>query len=132
VLVPLVLGLAFGALALWAGLTYRHDQAAFRAQAQPATAVVDKIYAGPPSIGNGGTPLFDQYGLVQFEARGQLAHARVLLVSGCIGVCVPKYRVGQQLRVYYSPQNLSYAQLGPQATGLRPASSGSWCPAGSR
>jgi len=43
--------------------------------------------------------------------RGRTAHARVLLVAGCQGTCLPTYRVGQVLTVYYSPDNLSYAQL---------------------
>jgi hypothetical protein len=112
VLVPLAIGLAFGALALWAGLTYSHDQAALRAQAVPATAVIDQVYAGPPTIiSNGGTPVFDQYGIVRFAAGGQTAHARVLLVSGCLGVCGVRYQAGQKLLVYYSPQNLTTAQL---------------------
>lgn len=112
---PPALGLAFGALALWAGLTYSHDQAALRAEAVPATAVIDQVYAGPPTIGNGGTPVFDQYGIVRFAAGGKTAHARVLLVSGCLGVCGARYQAGQRLLVYYSPQNPTSAQL--QAPG---------------
>jgi hypothetical protein len=116
VLWPLALGLAFGALGLWAGLTYSHNQAAFRAQALPATGVIEQIYATPPTVGTSGVAMFDQYGMVRFEARGQFADARVLLGS-CSGICVPKYHVGQDVRVYYSPQNLSYAQLGAPGHG---------------
>jgi hypothetical protein len=116
VLRPLAIGLAFCALGLWAGLVYLNNQAAFRAQAVPARAVIDQIYSGPLRLPYAGAPeTFDQYGIVHFEARGQTAHARVLLVDGCTGVCVPVYRVGQVLSVYYSPGNLSYARLTPPA-----------------
>jgi hypothetical protein len=109
---PLAIGLVFCALGLWSGLVYRHNQAAFRAQAVPAEAVIDQIYAGPLSLTiNGARATFDQYGLVRFEVRGRTAHARVLLVAGCSGPCFPVYHVGQVLTVYYSPANLSYAQL---------------------
>jgi hypothetical protein len=110
VLWPLATGLMLCALGLWSGLVYRHNQAAFGAQAVPARAVIDQIYASAPSQ-NYDAPTFDQYGLVHFEVRGRTAHARVLLVAGCSGACLPAYRVGQVLTVYYSPQNLSYAQL---------------------
>jgi hypothetical protein len=114
VLWPLAIGLAFCALGLWAGLVYRNNQAAFRAQAVPARAVIDQIYSGPLRLPGPGAPEnFDQYGIVHFKARGQTAHARVLLVDGCTGVCVPVYRVRQMLTVYYSPGNLSYARLSP-------------------
>ena len=109
VLWPLATGLAFCALGLWAGLVYQHNQAAFRAQAVPARAVIDQIYGSAPSQ-NYDAPTFDQYGLVHFEVRGRTAHARVLLVAGCSGTCVPEYRAGQVLTVYYSPENLRYAQ----------------------
>jgi hypothetical protein len=110
VLWPLAVGLAFCALGLWAGLAYQHNQAAFRAQAVPARAVIDQIYGSAPSQ-NYTAPTFDQYGLVHFEAHGRTAHARVLLVADCSGTCIPRYRVGQVLTVYYSPGNLRYAQL---------------------
>jgi hypothetical protein len=116
VLWPLALGLAFGALALWAGLTYSHNQAAFRAQALPATGVIDQIYASSSTVGTNGVATFYQYGMVRFEARGQFADARVLLGS-CSGICLPKYHVGQDVRVYYNPKNLSYAQLGAPGHG---------------
>jgi hypothetical protein len=116
VLGPLAVGLAFCALGVWAGLTYWNNQAAFRAQAVPVKAVIDQIYSSPLSLPPAGAPAsFDQYGIVHFEARGRTAHARVLLVDGCSGVCFPVYRVGQVLTVYYSPENLSYAQLSSPA-----------------
>jgi hypothetical protein len=116
VLRPLAIGLAFCALGLWAGLVYRNNQAAFRAHAVPARAVIDQIYSGALRMSDPGAPeSFDQYGIVHFQARGQTAHARVLLVDGCTGVCIPMYRVGQVLTVYYSPGNLSYARLSPPA-----------------
>jgi hypothetical protein len=116
VLWPLAAGLAFCALGLWAGVVYSNNQAAFRAQAVPVKAVIDQIYAGSPRLSNGGAlTVFDQYGIVQFEARGQTAHARVLLVNGCSVTCLPVYRVDQVLTVYYSPENLSYAQLSSPA-----------------
>lgn len=107
---PLAGGLALCVLGLWAGLVYQHNQAAFAAQAVPAKAVIDQIYGSAPSQ-NYGAATFDQYGLVHFEVRGRTAHARVLLVAGCSGTCVPRYRVGQVLTVYYSPGNRGYAQL---------------------
>lgn len=125
VLWPLALGLAFGALALWAGLTYSHNQAAFRAQALSVTGVIDQIYATPPTVGLGGVASFDQYGVVRFEARGQVADGRVLLGS-CTGLCTPRYRVGQEVRVYYSPQNRSYAQLGAPGHGTPISVLGIW------
>jgi hypothetical protein len=116
VLWPLAIGLALSALGLWAGLVYSHNQAAFRAQAVRARAVIDQLYGGPLHLPNSGAPAsFDQYGIVHFEARGQTAHARVLLVSGCSGTCLPACHVGQALTVYYSPTNLSYAQLASPA-----------------
>jgi hypothetical protein len=121
VLWPLAIGLAFCALGLWAGLVHRNNQAAFRAQAVPAKAVIDQIYGGPLRLPISGAPTgFDQYGIVHFEARGRTAHARVLLVAGCSGVCFPVYRVGQVLTVYYSPENLSYAQLSSPARETSP------------
>jgi hypothetical protein len=89
---------------------YQHNQAAFGAQAVPARAVIDQIYGSAPSQ-NYDAPALDQYGLVHYEVRGRTAHARVLLVAGCSGTCNPEYRVGQVLTVYYSPENLRYAQL---------------------
>jgi hypothetical protein len=111
---PLVVGLAFCALGLWAGRVYRSDQASFRAQAVPATAVIDQVYAGALRLPGAGAPeVFNQYGIVQFQAHGRTAHARVLLVDSCTGACFPVYRVGQVLTVYYRPENPSYAQLAP-------------------
>ena len=110
VLGPLAIGLALCALGLWSGLVYQHNEEAFRAKAVPAKAVIDQIYASAPSQ-NYNAPTLDQYGLVHFEARGRTAHARVLLVAGCSGTCLPTYRVGQVLTVYYSAGNLSHAQL---------------------
>jgi uncharacterized protein DUF3592 len=115
VLWPLAVGLAFCALGLWAALVYNNNQAAFRAQAVPAKAVIDQIYAGQPVAGP--LDVFDQYGIVHFEAQGRTANARVLLVAGCSGTCLPVYRVGQVLTIYYSPANLSYAQLNSSARG---------------
>jgi hypothetical protein len=89
---------------------YQHNQAAFAARAVPAKAVIDQIYGSAPSQ-NYDAPSFDQYGLVHFGVRGRTAHARVLLVADCSGTCLPRYRVGQVLTVYYSPDNLRYAQL---------------------
>ena len=112
---PFAVGLAFCALGLWAGLVYNNNQADFRAQAVPAEAVIDQIYAGQPLVG---TPdVYDQYGIVHFDAQGQIAHARVLLVAGCTGTCLPVYRVGQVVTVYYAPENPSYAQLNSPARG---------------
>lgn len=115
VLWPLATGLALCALALWAALVYNNNEAAFQAQAVPAEAVIDQIYAGQALVG--AADVFDQYGIVHFEAQGGTAHARVLLVAGCSGTCLPVYRVGQVLTVYYSPKNLSYAQLNSPARG---------------
>jgi uncharacterized protein DUF3592 len=111
VLWPLAIGLAIGALGLWSGIVYQHNQAAFRAQAVRARAVIEQIYDSAPSQNEGAPPTFDQYAILHFEAQGRTAHARVLLVANCSGVCVPTYRVGQILTVDYSRQNLSYAQL---------------------
>jgi hypothetical protein len=115
VLWPLAVGLAFCALGLWGALVYNNNQAAFRAQAVPAKAVIVQIYAGQPLVG--APDVFDQYGIVHFEAHGRTADARVLLVAGCSVTCLPVYRVGQVLTVYYSPENLSYAQLNSPARG---------------
>jgi len=59
VLWPFAIGLAFCALGLWAGLTYRHNQAVFRAHAVPARAVIGQIYASAPSQ-NYDAPTFSQ------------------------------------------------------------------------
>jgi hypothetical protein len=120
--VPAAVGLAFCALGLWAGLVYTHNQATFQAHAVPAQAVIDQVTTTGTAVTYGGRTSFDQYGLVHFQAQGRTAHARVLLVPGCEGACFPAYRVGQVLTVYYSPQNLGYAELkrpGPPTwTGL--------------
>jgi hypothetical protein len=126
VLLPLVLGLALGALALLGGLTYTRNQAAFRAQALPATAVIDQIYYSAPTMNRNGNTSFNQYGMVRFEAHGQPMDARVLLGYRCMVVCSPQYRVGQDVLVYYSPQNLGYAQLGPPGRGNPDAIAGIW------
>jgi hypothetical protein len=61
VLRPLAIGLALCALGLWAGLVYRSNQAALRAQAVPARAVIDQIYGGPLRLPGPGAPeVFDQ------------------------------------------------------------------------
>jgi hypothetical protein len=112
VLGPLATGLVLWALGLWSGLMYQHEQEAFQAQAVRATAVVDQLYTSAPSSY---TATFDQYAIVHFEAGGQTAHARVLLATGCRGVCVNGYGVGQQLTVYYIPGNLAFARLSPPA-----------------
>jgi hypothetical protein len=125
VLWPLAVGLALGALTLWVGLTYSHNQAAFRAQARPATGVIDQIYASSSTVGYNGVASFDQYGVVRFEAHGQFADARVLLGS-CTGPCTPRYHVGQEVLVYYGPQNLSYAQLGAPGHGTPLSFFGIW------
>jgi hypothetical protein len=93
----------------------RHNQATFQARAVPARAAIDQIYTTgpfPAPVGNGG-PSLNEDGVVHFQAQGRTAHARVVLVSDCSGACLPVYRVGQVLTVYYNPQNLTYAQLNP-------------------
>lgn len=112
VLGPLATGLVLWALGLWSGLMYQHEQEAFRAQAVPATAVIDQFYTSAPSSY---TATFDQYAIVAFDAGGQTAHARVLLATGCRGACVNAYSVGQQLTVYYIPGNLTFARLSSPA-----------------
>ena len=112
VLGPLATGLVLWALGLWSGLTYQHQQEAFRAQAVPATAVIDRLYTSAPSPY---TATFDQYAIVHFEAGRQTAHARVLLAIGCRGACVNGYSVGQELTVYYIPGNLTFARLSSPA-----------------
>jgi hypothetical protein len=110
--VPLAYGQA------WCTGTIRRPSGA---HAVPARAVIDQIYSGPLRLPDPGAPeSFDQYGIVRFNARGQTAHARVLLVDGCTGVCIPIYRVGQMLTVYYSPGNLTYARLSPPARQTSP------------
>jgi len=49
VLGPLATGLALFAFGLVSGLVYQHNQAAFRAHAVPAKAIIDQIYASAPS-----------------------------------------------------------------------------------
>ncbi len=105
---PLATGLTLWALALWAGLMYQQDQDAFRAHSVPAAAVIDQIYTSAPSSH---TVTFNQYAIVHFEARGQTAHARVLLAAGCQGTCLTGYSIGQALTVYYVPGNLAFARL---------------------
>jgi predicted Zn-dependent protease with MMP-like domain len=111
--------LALCGLGLWAGLADAHSQAVFLARAVPAKAVINEIYASDNTAGLG----FSQYGIVAFEAAGRPAHARVLLAT-CSGVCGPGFRVGQELTVYYSPGNPSYAQLrrASSSTGYMAAS----------
>jgi hypothetical protein len=101
---------------------YEHNQAYFRAHAVQARAVIDNIYTSAPSQ-DYNAPTFDEYALVHFVAVGNRAQARVLVASNCSGVCVPAYRIGQALTVYYNPDNLRYAQLpsqlhGPSASSL--------------
>ena len=95
----------------------RHNQAAFTAHAVRTRAIIARIYYGAPSQ-NYDAPTFDQYAIVNFEARGRTAHARVLLASDCRGTCLPGYRVGQALSVEYSPENLTYAQLPSRSRGI--------------
>ena len=106
---------------LFSGLVNSHNQTAFRAHAVPVRAVIDQIYSNAPSQ-NYDAPTFDQYALVHFEARGGTAHARALLVANCRGTCFPDYDVGQVLTVYYSPPNLTYAQLPSPASGISASS----------
>jgi len=109
--------LPIGAVAVWSALW---DQGHVR----EARAVIDQVYGTPPrSLSPGGARVFfDQYGLVHFRAQGRTTHARALLASGCVGVCDPAYHAGQELTVFYDPQNPSYAQAGrpgpPIGTGL--------------
>jgi hypothetical protein len=111
VLWPLGIGLVLCALGLQSGLTNRQNQATFQANAVSAKAVIDQIYTSSLVVNPSGLARFDQYAIVQFESGGRTAHARVLLEQGCTGICFPVRRVGQVLTVYYSPENLSYAQL---------------------
>jgi hypothetical protein len=113
VLWPATIGVAFCGFAIWSGLVYEHNQAAFRADAVQTRAVIDQIYTSAPSQGYS-APTFDEYALVHFFVLGERAQARVLLASDCTGTCVPAYRVGQVLTVDYSRANLSYAQLPAQ------------------
>jgi predicted Zn-dependent protease with MMP-like domain len=117
VLLPLAVGLAFCGLGLWSWLVYTHNQADFQAHAVPARAVIDQLYTRNLNVT--GTS-FDQYGTVAFAAGGRTVHAQVLLGT-CNTQCIPGFRTGQVLTVYYNPQNLDYAQLKPGG----PAS-GSW------
>lgn len=122
VLWPLVIGIAFCALGVWSGVVYEHNQADFRAHAVRTRAVIQKIYTSAPSQGYS-APTFDEYALVHFAALGNRAQARVLVASGCTGTCVPAYRIGQALTVYYDPANRRFAQLparlhGPSGTLL--------------
>jgi hypothetical protein len=110
----LIMGMAFCALSVWAAFAYSHNQSEFRAVAVPARAVIDKVYAANLYHGNSGWT-FDQYALVHFETRRGTVHAQVLLAVACRGSCLPVYRAGQMLTVYYSPQNMSYAQLSAKA-----------------
>jgi Protein of unknown function (DUF3592) len=110
VFLPLAIGLVLGGLGLWSALVYTHNQAEFRAEAVRARAVIEKIYTSAPSQGYG-APTFDEYALIRFGAQGRIAHAQVLLVRDCSGVCVPGYHVGQVLTVAYSSENVRYAQL---------------------
>jgi len=107
VLWPLAAGLAFCALSVWAASTYVHNQAAFRANAIPASAVIDQIRAGTPYENQTGVS-WDDYAHVHFQAQGGTAHALVLLDGRT-------YHAGQVITVYYSPHNLRYAQLSPSA-----------------
>lgn len=107
---PLVFGLVCCGLGLWGGLVYTHNQTAFSAHAVPAKSVIDQLYAGGSTVNSNGVVSFDQYAIVHFQAGRQTAHARVMLAS-CAGKCVPGYRIGQELNVFYNPQNLGYAQL---------------------
>jgi len=122
VLWPLLIGIALCAFGLWSALAYEHNQAVFRAHAVRTTAVIDSIYTSAPSQ-DYDAPTFAEYALVRFVTLGSRARARVLVASDCRGVCVPTYRIGQTLTVYYDPDNLRYAKLksqlrGPSATSL--------------
>ncbi len=117
VLWPLVAGVALCGLSVWAAVAHARSLAAFRASAVPARAAIDRVYAGQVYQGDAGGSSFDQYAMVRFAARGVTAHARVLLVPGCSAVCLPRYHAGQVITVYYSPQNLNYAQLRPGGFG---------------
>jgi hypothetical protein len=115
VLVPFAVGLAFCGLGLWSGLVQARNQSAFAAHAVTVKAVIGQLYASAPAQGYG-PATFDQYALV--HVRGAAGRARVLLVSGCSGVCIPKYHVGQVITVDYSPQNPGYAQLDSRQRGF--------------
>jgi hypothetical protein len=109
-LLPLGIGLALCGLGVWSGLMYQHDEAAFRAHAVKAIAVIDKLYTTAPSEGVY-PPTFAEYALVHFDMGTMTAHARVLLAANCSGTCIPQYRVGQVLAVDYNSSNPNYAQL---------------------
>ena len=115
VLWPLVTGVARCGLGLWSVSATSRRQAAFRADAVPARAAIGRIYPGPLIVTPSGAASFDQFAMVRCGVRGRIAHARVMLVPGCSGVCLPRYHVGQVITVYYSPRNPDYAQLRPPA-----------------
>ena len=101
---------------LLANHAYRANQADFRAHAVQARGVIDQLdptYADTISMNRG---RYNPYGMVRFSAKSQTAHARVLLQYCSAGCRVP-YRVGQVITVYYSPENLGYAQLSPNDPG---------------
>ncbi|HET7016719.1 MAG TPA: DUF3592 domain-containing protein [Streptosporangiaceae bacterium] len=116
---PLAVGLVLLVLGLWAGLTYHHNQAVFRAEAVQTSAVIDRLYTSAPTQ-NYGPSTFDEYAVVHYSALGERTQARVLLATNCTGTCVASYRVGQVLTVAYSPKNGAYAQLPSQIHGPSP------------
>jgi Protein of unknown function (DUF3592) len=99
-------------LGVWAGLVYTHNQAVFRAHAVPAEAVIEKVYAGASTVADSGVVSSDWYADVHFEADGRTARARVMLTP-CGMTCTSIYRAGQDLKVFYNPENPAYAQLRP-------------------
>jgi hypothetical protein len=111
VLVPAGIGLALCALALWE-YQFQHSQGvAFRLHSATTTAVIDRIYDGPPQSSDGGSSPFDEYATVHYFANARGVHARITLVAGCTGVCLPRYHIGERLRVAYDTRSVGYAEF---------------------
>jgi hypothetical protein len=121
VVAPAVIGLALLAVAAWG---YHQKSAADTDIARygvTTTGVIGSISAAGLGINDAGTTQYDQYGIVNFTARGSPETARIFLVS-CSGICAPHYQSGEKLLITYDSRNTADAVLGRYTPPLAPVS----------
>jgi hypothetical protein len=69
-------------------------------------AVIEHIRLGVPHEVMGGPPGFAEYGKISYRVGTHALHGRVTLLN-CTGVCPPRFRVGQTIRIAYDVRDVS-------------------------
>jgi hypothetical protein len=103
---PGVVGLVICALTVWAYQAVGAGDRDVLAHVATTHAVIERIGVGVPQETSGGPPGFSEYGNISYLVGTRALHGRVTLQT-CSGVCPPRFRVGQTIRVAYDVRNVS-------------------------